>query len=211
MMVAALRRDASTSRSRSWPSDERVPEPGRSGARSPWNFCSGNGPLWQRMQVLERSTTSARPRAASPRAFVSGSRMASPTNVYGGKVCAPAGPDSVSRPASIIPIWLLVLAKGFRRNRLEPGFRCLGLALAHFARSVDRTGRALDLGELAVLRLIDAGQRESIAGRDGVVAGATQPRSLGRLARQRSHDAGRARLALWTGGGRGLWNLPGNA
>ena len=28
-MVAALRRDASTSRSRSWPSDQRLPEPAR--------------------------------------------------------------------------------------------------------------------------------------------------------------------------------------
>ena len=30
-MVAALRRDASTSRSRSWPSDQRLPEPARLG------------------------------------------------------------------------------------------------------------------------------------------------------------------------------------
>src|SRR5436190_6017082 len=184
MIVAALRLLASTSRNRNCPSDHRLPVPARLGARSPWNFCSGNGPLWQRMQVLERSTTSARPRVASPRAFVSGSGMASPTTVYGRNACAPAGSGTASSmPASHIPIWCLDLAKRFHRNCPEPGLRSLRLALAHIARSIDRTRRALDLGELAVLRLIDAQQREGIAGCDGAVAGAAQPGRLRRFAR----------------------------
>src|SRR5207253_10536339 len=103
---------------------------------------------------------------------------------------APAGPGTASSmPASHIPIWTLDLAKRFHRNRPEPGFRSLGLALAHVARGVDRARCPLDLGELAVLRLIDARQRECIARRDGVVAGAAQPGRLGRFARYHGHDA----------------------
>src|SRR6267142_2689638 len=173
MMVAALRRDASTSRSRSWPSDQRLPEPARLGARSPWNFCSGNGPLWQRMQVLERSTTSARPRATSPRVFESGSGIASPTTAYDRSVCAPAGQGSASNAAaSHAPIWTVDLAKGFHRHRPEPVFRAICFTLTHLARRVDRACRDLDLGELTVPGLIYARQRECVARCDRIVAGA---------------------------------------
>src|SRR2546430_2684072 len=114
-------------------------------------------------------------------------------------------------PASHIPIWTLDLAKGFHRNRPEPGFRSLDLALAQVARGVYRARRALDLGELAVLRLIDARQRECIARCDRVVAGAAQPGRLGCLAGYHGHDASRAGLALRAGGRRRFWNLPGDA
>ena len=40
-MVAALRRDASTSRSRSWPSDQRLPEPARLGRQVALEFLFG--------------------------------------------------------------------------------------------------------------------------------------------------------------------------
>jgi hypothetical protein len=40
MIVAALRLEASTNRSRNCPSDQRLPLPDRFGARSPWNASS---------------------------------------------------------------------------------------------------------------------------------------------------------------------------
>ena len=84
MIVSALKREASTSRSRNWLADHRVPLPVRSGARSPWNLVSGNGPEWQRMQVVARDPrTSARPRAASPGAPVSEVRNAVADDLVG--------------------------------------------------------------------------------------------------------------------------------
>src|SRR6266404_6686608 len=196
MIVAALRRLLSTNRSRSCPSDQRLPAPARFGARSPWNFCSGNGPLWQRMQVLVRSTTSARPRVASPRA-VSGSGMASPTIAYGRKACAPAGQGaSIAAVNHIAAIWITDLAKRIHRYRLEPVCCALGLALANLARRIDRARRVLDLGEQPVLGLIDAGLRERMARCDRIVAGPGQPRRIGRFARQHVHNPSRAGLAL---------------
>src|SRR4029079_3116597 len=158
----------------------------------------GNGPLWQRMQVLDRSTTSARPRAASPRAGVSGSGMAAPATVYGRRLWAPAGQGSASNTAaSHIPaIWFVDLTKNIHRDLLEPVFRSFRLARPHVARRIDGAGRPLDFGELPVPGLIDARQRERIARCARIVAGAGQPWRLRRFARQHIHDRGGARLAL---------------
>src|SRR3977135_3316850 len=162
MIVAGLRRDPSTIRSRSWPADQRVPAPARLGARSPWNFSSGNGPLWQRMQVLKRLSTRARPRVASPGAPVSELAMASPTTTYGCKACATAVPGWASAAtASHVPIWIAELAKGARRDGLVPGLCICCFARANVERRIDRAGAAaFDLVEQTVLRRVDAGQRE---------------------------------------------------
>src|SRR5258708_5432905 len=161
MIVAGLRRDASTSRSRSWPSDQRLPAPASPGARSPWNVASGNGPLWQRMQVLVRSTTSARPRTASPAMPVNDWGIASSTTAYARKPCALAAADSArAAAASHAPaMGSADLAKSFRRDRLVPGLRLFRFAVAKFARRIDRAGgAAFDLGEHTVPGLIDAGE-----------------------------------------------------
>src|SRR5436190_13911616 len=184
MIVAALRLEPSTSRSRSCPSDQRLPAPARLGATSPRNLCSGNGPLWQRMQVLVRSTTSARPRAASPAAPVSEAGMASPTTAYGRNACAPAVLPSATRTGIA---YAIDLAKGLSRDRPEPVQRALRFLRPHLPRRLDRACLDLDLGELVALGLIYAGQREGVSRSHGVVAGARQPRRLGRLACQQAH------------------------
>src|SRR5882757_6947504 len=132
MIVAALRCEASTSLSRNCPSDQRLPEPARLGARSPWNLVSGNGPLWQRMQVLVRSTTSARPRAASPGTPVSDSGMASPTTTYVRNPCAPAAGRRANVAAtSHAQATRADLTKSFHRDCLEPGLRVVSFQLAN--------------------------------------------------------------------------------
>src|SRR5258707_9824933 len=174
MIVAGLRPEASTSRSRSWPSDQRLPAPARLGARSPWNFCSGNGPLWQRMQVLVRSTTSARPRVASPGVPVSDCGMESPPTTNASNPCSSATQGRATAAASHAPaIWTTNLAKSFHRDGLVPGLRAFGFAHADLARCINGAcTTAFDLGEHAVLRLIDARQRERVAGCDRIVASA---------------------------------------
>ena len=82
-MVSGLRRDASTMRNLSCPSDQREPVPVRSGDRSPWNRSSGKGPEWQSRHVFCRLITIARPRAESPRSPVSECGMESPATVNG--------------------------------------------------------------------------------------------------------------------------------
>src|SRR5215475_9870665 len=145
MMVVALRREASTRRSRISPSLQRAPVPARLGATSPWNLCSGNGPLWQRMQVLVRSTTSARPRVASPGAPVSEAGMASPTTAYGRNPCAFAVLPSVTRTGIIVAA---SLTKRLSRESLEPAQRAFRFLRPYLARRLDRTRLHLDLGEL---------------------------------------------------------------
>src|ERR1700722_10766411 len=160
------------------------------------------------MHVLVRSSTSARPWAASPGTPVSDSGMESPVITYGRNSCAPAAQGSVSvATASHIPaIWIADLAKRFRRDGVIPGLRNLSFSQARFARRIDRACEtaALDLGEDVILRLIGTGQRESIAGRDRVVAGAGQLRyGRGCAGDQACHHAG-AGLGLGVGGGRGF-------
>src|SRR5882762_9176709 len=72
MIVSGLRRAPSAMRSRSWPTDQRVPAPARLGDRVPWKRSSGIGPLWHsRQRPTLRLATIARPRAGSPFAPVS--------------------------------------------------------------------------------------------------------------------------------------------
>src|ERR1700693_6287824 len=131
------------------------------------------------MQVLVRSTTSARPRVASPGMPVSDSKMASPTTTYARNPCPLAAQGRVNAAAaSHAPAtWKADLTKSFHRDGLVPGLRAFRFMHANLARRIDGTGAAaFDLGEHAIPGLIDAGQRERIAGRDRVVAGADQPR-----------------------------------
>src|SRR5262245_10448534 len=208
MMVAALRREAATRRSRISPSDQRRPVPARLGATSPWKRCSGNGPEWQRMQVLVRSTTSARPRVASAGAPVSDAGIASPTMAYGRSACALTLLLSATRTVITTASGL---AKGVPRDRLEPAQGALRFLRPDFARCLDRARLDLDLGELVAFGLINAGQRERVSGRNRVVAGAGQPWRLRRFSREQVHDGGRAGLALRRGSAGGFWDAAGNA
>src|SRR5258706_6184457 len=82
MMLCGLAFVGSTIRCRIWPSVSRA-EFLRSGARSPWNRSSGNGPLWHRRHRPScRLATIARPRAASPLAPVSGAGIESPAKAF---------------------------------------------------------------------------------------------------------------------------------
>jgi hypothetical protein len=115
--------------------------------------------------VLLRSTTSARPRVASPGAPVSETGMASPTTTKFCNVCAKAAQGSTNAEAAtqITPKKTVEkiadLAKGVHRDCFEPGFCILGFVLTDLARRIDRAcDIAFDLGELAVLWLIKAGQ-----------------------------------------------------
>src|SRR4051812_48729240 len=167
MMVAGLRRAASTSRRRNCGTLERLPAPARFGARSPWNRTSGSGAEWQRTQVELRSATSARPRAGSPGAPVSESAMPSPEIVYDRSDCACAPTDEARVPAAIMAA--SILAKSVHRDGLVPVGRRLRLLGADVQRRIDRAGAAtFDLGEDVALGLIDAREREGITGRDGV-------------------------------------------
>src|SRR5438309_1697261 len=162
MIVAGLSCDASTMRSRNWLADQRLPAPARLGARSPWNLVSGNGPEWQRMQVAPRSTTSARPRAASPGVPVSDCGMPSPTIVYGLSSSARAGRDSADSAAiSQAPaIWIARLAKTAHRDRREPSLRFVRFASARLARRIGgAAAAAFDLGKNVVLWRVEAGER----------------------------------------------------
>src|ERR1700676_4442288 len=121
------------------------------------------------MQVLARSTTSARPRVISPGSPVSDWGIASPTIAYVRNAAALAAQGRVAATAArhAPRIWMAGLAKGIHRDRLEPGLRIVGGTRAHLARRIDRAGTAgFDLGEYAVPGLVGAGLREGVAGSD---------------------------------------------
>src|SRR5262249_3885027 len=160
------------------------------GARSPWNWVP-NGPAWQRMQVVLRSSTSARPRAASPGAPVSDCGMPSPTILYGASVCACTAQARASA-ARQEAIWTYLLANIIRRAVLAPVDRLIRLSRADLARRIDRArGAAFDFGEDALPGHIDAGKRKGVARRNRVVADARQSRSFRHLACQRVDDGSR--------------------
>ena len=111
--------------------------------------------------MLLRSTTSARPLFASPGRPVSEAGIASPTTTRFCSVCASAvqGGEATAAASQMLPRKMDDLAKGVHRDRLEPGLRIVRFALTDFARRIDRARDiAVDLGELAVLRLIDPRQ-----------------------------------------------------
>src|ERR1700750_3024406 len=106
------------------------------------------------MQVLPRSTTSARPRVASPEVPVKDAGMASPTTVKPGKVWPRALPKANAAIAKQ-SMGVTGLAKGIHRDRLEPVARHLRLVLAKLARRIDRAGDvAVEFDELAVPGMI---------------------------------------------------------
>src|SRR4051794_5016069 len=131
------------------------------------------------MHVLLRSSTSARPRVTSPGVPVSESGMPSPTTTYvrNSWALAKRGRASIAAMSHVPAMVSAELAKCVHRNGAVPGPRVVGFARTRLARRIDGAcGAAFDLGESAILRLIDAGQRERIARRDRVVARADQRR-----------------------------------
>src|SRR3989449_4306580 len=87
MMLCGLTFVGSTIRCRIWPSDKRAPTEVRSGARSPWNRSSGNGPLWhKRHSPTWRLATIARPRAGSPFAPVSEAGIESAAKAFPARI-----------------------------------------------------------------------------------------------------------------------------
>ncbi len=154
-MVAGLRREASTSRSAAGGMLQRLPAPARFGARSPWNRTSGNGAEWQRMQVDERSATSARPRAASPGVPVSESVDAVAGDGIG-RECLCRRDQAEARPRRSTAM-ASSLAKGVHRDRLVTRRSAASASLARsLARRIDRAGAAaFDLGEDLALGLVD--------------------------------------------------------
>src|SRR6267378_4992701 len=127
------------------------------------------------MQVLARSTTSARPRVTSPGSPVSDWGIASPTIAYVRNAASLAAQGRAAATAArhTPRIWIAGLAKGIHRDRLEPGLRIVSVTRAKLARRIDRAGAAgFDLGEYAVPGLVGAGLREGVARGDRTVAGA---------------------------------------
>src|SRR6266404_3035295 len=187
MIVSELRRVGSTRRSLSWPGDQREPAPDNSGASVPWNFSSGNGPVWHRRQApSRRSNTISRPRAGSPPVPVSDAGIASPTTAKGrnGRSSAIAATPAPARNTAASA----ASGEGFRRDRAEPGFRIAGLEGAKVGGRVDRahSARTLDIGELAIDRMVDTGNRDPVIGCDEAVTGVDQLwRRWGLAAQQR--------------------------
>src|ERR1700675_4825729 len=94
------------------------------------------------MQVLLRSTTSARPRVTSPVGPVSDSGMASPTTTYVRNAAALAAQGRAAATAArhAPRIWMAGLAKGIHRDRLVPGLRVIGFLRANLARRIEGAG-----------------------------------------------------------------------
>src|SRR5262249_4532123 len=203
MIVSALRRLASTIRSRNWPSDQRAPVPLRSGASVPWNFSSGKGPLWQRRQRPTcRLTTMLRPRSTSPFAPVSDWGRASPTTAYG-RSCASVRASSAKLAIAAASAAAQTSApqrsaEDFIGDRLEPVIRESGFERARGARRVQRAdaGRALDLLDLTVRRPVDADNRDAVIGRYQTVTGVDEFGLAGAAAGKQLCHRGCANLGL---------------
>src|SRR5437868_5197009 len=151
------------------------------------------------MQVLVRSSTTARPRAASPGMPVSDCGIASPTTTYGRNPCSSAveGKTSIDITSMAAAINIADLAKGIHRDALVPGLRADRFSRTYFARGLERArGDTFALGEHAVAGLIHARLRESVIGRDHAVTGADQLRSHLWFARDQARDCFGACLCL---------------
>src|SRR5436305_6070943 len=148
------------------------------------------------MQVLVRSSTSARPRAASPGMPVSDCGIASPTTTYGRNPCSSAvdGRTSTDITSMAAAINIADLAKGIHRDALVPGLRADRFSRTYFARGLEGAcGDSLAFGEHAIAGLIDARLREGVIGRDHAVTGADQSRCRPWFA----GDQARAPFAAW--------------
>src|SRR5436190_14472716 len=131
------------------------------------------------MQVLVRSSTSARPRAASPGMPVSDCGIASPTTTYARNPCSSAADGSTSTDITSVAAEINIadLAKGIHRDALVPGLRADRFSRAYFARRLERAcADAFALGKHAIAGLIDARLREGVTGRDHAITGADQLR-----------------------------------
>src|SRR5882757_556544 len=211
MIVSGLTRVGSTRRSLSWPADQREPAPEKSGASVPWNFSSGNGPVWHRRQApSRRSATIARPRAGSPPVPVSDAGIASPRTAKGrnGPSSAIAATPAPARSAAAST----ASGEGLGRDRAEPGFGIAGFEGTEMRRRVDRAhpARTLDIGELAIDRMVDAGNRDPVIRCDKAVTGVDQLRRRWSLATQQRGDRKRTDLGLSIGGKRRFRHGAGN-
>src|SRR3954454_8197135 len=151
------------------------------------------------MQVLVRSSTSARPRAASPGMPVSDCGIASPTTTYGRNPCssAPDGTRSTDIKSMASVINIADLAKGIHRDALVPGLRADRFSRTYFARRLEGAcGDTLALGEHAIAGLIDARLREGVTRRDHAITGADQLRCSVWFARDQARDCVGACLCL---------------
>src|SRR4051794_33099972 len=134
------------------------------------------------MQVLARSTSSVRPRPASPGMPVSDCGIESPAMTYARNACSSAAADSNSAAIAAIAAAMEIanLAKCIHRDAVKPGTRGGRFIRAHLTHRFNRTGNdSFAFREHAVARLVDAGLREGVVGRDGAVAGPDQPRHFG--------------------------------
>src|SRR3954447_3729246 len=150
------------------------------------------------MQVLVRSSTSARPRAASPGMPVSDCGIASPATTYArNPSSAVDGRTSSDITSMAAAINITDLAKGIHRDALVPGLRADRFSRAYFARRLERAcGDALALGEHAIAGLIDARLREGVTRRDHAITGADQLRCSVWFARDQARDCVGACLCL---------------
>src|SRR5947209_8900407 len=154
------------------------------------------------MQVLVRSSTTARPRAASPGMSVSDCGIASPTTTYGRNPCSSAveGKTSIDITSMAAAINIADLAKGIHRDALVPGLRADRFSRTYFARGLEGAcGDSLAFGEHAIAGLIDARLREGVIGRDYAVTGADQSRRRLWFARDQARDCFGACLCLRVG------------
>src|SRR5437868_13623905 len=111
------------------------------------------------MQVLVRSSTSARPRAASPGMSVSDCGIASPTTTYGRNPCSSARDETRSTDTTSMAAAINIadLAKRIHRDALVPGFRADRFSRTYFARRLEGPcGDRLAFGEHALAGSIDA-------------------------------------------------------
>src|SRR5579863_2781410 len=202
MMVSGLIREASTIRNRNCPSVERAPAPVRSGASVPWNFCSGNGPLWQRRQSPTcRLVTILRPSTGSPLAPVSEAGMASPTTVYGRSGGSARAPFPVGAAANTAQTSAGAAnrnrsAEHFRRDGPEPAIGKLCFLFPQRPGGIDgaRAAGVGDLDQAAVGGLIDRRNRDPVIGRQNAVAGVDEPRLVRAAAGQEARHRGGADL-----------------
>src|SRR5436190_9075113 len=151
------------------------------------------------MQVPVRSSTSARPPAASPGMPVSDCGIASPTTTYGRNRCSSAvdGRTSTDITSMAAAVDIADLAKCIHRDALVPGLRADRFSRTYFARRLERAcGDTLALREHAIAGLIDARLREGVIGRDHAITGADKSRCRLWFARDQARDCFGACLCL---------------
>src|ERR1700730_5686728 len=178
MIVTGLSRVASTSRSLNCPADQRDPAPDRSGANVPWNRSSAKGPVWHNRQApSRRSTTSARPAAGSPVVPVSDSGIASSTTLWGWSASSSAACANSAHTTITTTALTIASGKCLGRDRAEPSRGIARFEGAEVGRGIGRADptRALDIDQLSVDGMVDAGDGDSVTGCHQTVAGVDQP------------------------------------